>query len=200
MQRIEKRVIDLYINNKFSAQQIADCLKITNSRVRYVLDKNRIKKRNISEAIRYLNLTKYRKGNFKIKNNLNSQMERLKVAGTMLYWGEGTKFGSSVVLSNSNPHIIRIFLKFLKKICGISKKRLRALLHYYKDQNEKKLKKYWMNIIHIPREQFSKSFLHIHKSGSYSTISKYGTLSLRYSDKRLLGEINKWIEKYRKKL
>lgn len=197
---IEDQIVKLYLENKFSVQQVADFLNSTSSKVRYVLDKRNIKRRNRSDAIRYLNITKFKKEEFEIKNNINNDQEKLKIAGAMIYWGEGTKSGNSVVLSNTNPKMIKLFLKFLREICGISEKRLRVVLHRYPDQNKDVLKKYWMNITKIPSSQFSKSSLHNKPTGSYKRISPFGTVSLRYSDKKLLNIINSWIDEYGAKL
>ncbi len=200
MINIEEKIINLYLNDKLSVQQIADFLGITIFKVRYILDKRDIQRRNLSQAIKYLNITKFKKGTFKVKDNLDIRQEKLRIAGAMIYWGEGTKFGNSVVLSNSDPGIVKLFLQFLREICGIAENRLRIVLHYYPDQKEEELIRYWMKITKIPRSQFSKSFQHQKLSGSYRRISQFGTVSLRYSDKELLGIINSWIREYSKSL
>ena len=194
MKEIDKNVILLYRDKFFSAQQIAEKLNLSSSKVRHILEKNGIKKRKISEAIRYLNITKFNKGTFKIKENLNVQEEKLLIAGVMLYWGEGTKSGNCVTLSNSNPEMIVLYLKFLRNICGVSENRLRVLLHIYSDHDEEKIKHFWSYITKISVSQFSKTFIHKKKSGSYKKNSEYGTISLRYSDKQLLEIINGWIK------
>ena len=200
MDKLEKRIIFQYEKKFFSAQQIADSLKISPSKVRYILNKFGVKKRSIGEAIKKINITKFKKGIFKIKRNLTRGEEKLKISGVMLYWGEGTKKGNSVVFSNSDPEMVVLFLKFLRKICNINKKRIRALLHIYKNQNERKIKKYWSKKTMVPIRQFSKSFLHNKKKGTYKKNSEFGTISLRYSDKELLNIINNWIGEYKKKL
>jgi len=198
MEKLEKNIVKLYRDKFFSVQQIVEKLKISPSKVRHILDKNKIIKRKIGEAIRCLNITKFNKSVFKIKKNFNKDEEKLKIAGVMLYWGEGTKSGGTVTFSNSDPIMIEIFIKFLRKICGIAEDRLRVLLHIYTDQDEKELKRFWSNITDISESQFSKSFIHKKKGGSYKKISQYGTISLRYSDKQLLTIINSWIKDYSK--
>lgn len=200
MTHIQRQIIDSYVKQKLSVQQIADFLNISSSGIRHVLDRNKIRRRSISDAIRYINITKFKKGEFKIKRNLNNHQQRLKLAGVMIYWGEGTKSGNSVVLSNSDPNLVKIFLKFLREICEVSNKRLRVVLHYYQYQKEDKLIKYWAKATKIPVGQFCKSFLHDKTGGSYKRVSKFGTISLRYSDKELLKIINLWIKEYAYKL
>jgi len=201
MKNFYNNIATFYLKDKLSVKQIADLLSITSAKVRRQLDKEHVKRRNRSEAIKYLNLTKFKKEQFVLKNKLNIKDEKLKIAGVMIYWGEGTKQGNTVTLSNSNPKIILLFLKFLRNICGISDKRLRALIHRYPDQNEKNLLDYWSSITGIPKTQFCKSFLHNKVSrGTYKSLAEHGTLSLRYSDKSLLEMINIWIDEYYNKL
>lgn len=200
MNELEKEILNQYKKQYFSAQQVADNLNVTSSKVRYILNKFGVEKRNISEAIKFLNVTKFKKEIFCVKSDLDIHEEKLKIAGVMLYWGEGTKNGGTVAFSNSNPDMVFLFLKFLRKICNISEKRIRALLHVYRDQNESRLKKYWSKKLGIPLHQFSNSFLHKRKRGSYKKNSDFGTISLRYSDKELLRLINDWIKEYTGKL
>lgn len=112
--------------------------------------------------------------------------------------GEGTKNGGVVALSNSDPDIIKVFLCFLRRVCGITEDRLRILLHIYKDQNENQLKKFWSSVTTIPLRQFVKTYMHKGKKGTYKNKSHYGTISLRYSDKRLLEYILSCIKKFTK--
>lgn len=200
MPDIHQKIVNAYVRQKLSVRQIMEKFGISQFKVIYTLDKHNVKRRSISDAIRFLNITKFSKKEFNLSKRLNIKEEMLRVAGMMLYWGEGTKEGGTVALSNSNPDIIRLFLKFLRKICGVHEKRLRVLLHYYPDQNERLLKRYWQSITRIPESQFCKSFLHRRISGNYKRTSKLGTISLRYSDKKLLDTIIHWIKEYSRKL
>mgnify|MGYP001573687061 CR=1 FL=1 len=196
MKNLDKNIILLYKDKFYSVKQVAEKLNLSLSKIKYVLEKNGIKKRKISEAIRYLNITKFNKGIFKIKEKLSEQEEKLRIAGVMLYWGEGTKSGNCVTLSNSNPKMVTLFLKFLRCVCNVSENRLRALLHIYSDHNEEEVKIFWSHITKIPTSQFSKTFVHKKQGGTYKKNSEYGTISLRYSDKKLLEIINGWIKEF----
>ncbi len=193
-----KSITKLYLENGFSMAQIANKLKLSPSTVRYWLDKNGAKRRSRSEAINKWYLTKFNKKPFQLKSSLSSSDENLKTAGIMLYWGEGGKSGNVVKFTNSDPAMIRIFLKFLRIICGIDENRLKALIHIYPDHDEKKLLSLWMEKTSIPKERFYKSYLHEGKPGTYKNKSKYGTLTINYPDKRLLEIILGWIDYYKK--
>lgn len=193
---LDKKIANLY-QSGLSVKQIADNLGIGYSRIRYSLDKQSIPRRNHSKASRMLHLTKFGREQSNVKDNLTAEEEKLRIMGIMLYWGEGTKAGNSVAFSNSDPDMIIIFLKFLREICRVDEKRLRLLLHLYLDQNEINMKHFWSNITDISLSQFSKTFIHKQKRGTYKKISRYGTISLRYSDKELLNTINNWLAEYR---
>lgn len=200
MEPIETTVIHLYTKKYLSVQQISEQSHVSLSRIRAILERNNVKRRSRSEAIRQLNITKFGKQSCSIKETLTEEEEKLKIAGIMLYWGEGTKDGNTVAFSNSNPAMIVVFLRFLKIICGAPDSRVKALIHVYQDHDEKELKKYWSSVTQIPETHFYKSFNHGSKRGTYKKTSKYGTLSLRCSDKKLLQIINSWIYEYGKKL
>lgn len=180
----------------FSISQIAKKLQLSQSTVRYHLDKQEIQKRTISDAVTYLHITKFKKLPFTPKKELSQNDVQLTIAGIMLYWGEGIKRGGTVKFVNSNPEMIKVFLYFLRRICGIQENRLKALLHIYPDQNKNKLEHYWSTVTQIPLCNFYKTYIHIGKKGTYKKRSVYGTITINYSDTNLLNQILTWINEY----
>jgi len=83
----------------------------------------------------------------------------LFVAGIMLYWGEGdSKVENGLVrLSNTNPHMIRVFTRFLLEICMVPKRKLRVGMILYPDLKEDACLTMWSAITNIPKEQFHKT-------------------------------------------
>jgi len=196
----QQTIINLYVKNKLSMMQIAQRLNLSASGVGYYLHKNGVQKRSVSDAITNLHITKFNKRPFKLKNHLTKKEEELKIAGAMLYWGEGSKNGNTVKFTNSNPGMIRLFLKFLRIVCGVSEDRLKALIHMYPDHNKKEIELFWSRATKIPSRRFYLSYIHKGKPGTYKNKSPYGTIALNYSDKRLLMTILQWIKEYEKKL
>ncbi len=196
MEKEERRIIDSYLIFKLSETQIAERLVINQSRVRWVLKKHKIQKRTISEAVRQLYITKFNKKEFVLNTKLTPEQEKLKLAGIMLYWGEGTKKGYNVALANSDPVMVALFVRFLREVCGVDENRLHVTLHHYPDQNEVSLKRFWSKTLTISIKQFYHSYVHSNTGGSYKKKSQYGTVSVQYSDTVLLRVINKWISEY----
>lgn len=79
--------------------------------------------------------------------------------GLFLYWGEGTKSAnSSTQLTNTNPAMIKFFIKWLE-LLGVSKKDLKVKLHLYSDMDIKKSIAFWSKELKIPTSQFKKSYI-----------------------------------------
>jgi hypothetical protein len=195
-----KVIISMYLQDKLSVSQIGDQLGVSTKKVDYILKKYGVQKRSISEAITQINITRFHKIPSRPKENLSLEEVELKIAGIMLYWGEGAKTNGSVGLANSNPEIIELFLLFLRKICGVHEARIKAGIHMYPDQDEEFLLGFWSGITAIPRERFYKSQLLAGKKGTYKYKSLYGTATIFYCDTKLLHMILGWIDEYKNKI
>ncbi|MFQ5729786.1 MAG: hypothetical protein ACE5GN_05445 [Waddliaceae bacterium] len=143
---------------------------------------------------------------YALKKELSLKEQKLKIAGIMLYWGEGDKNvasmrrnrGGTVDLANSDPKMIKLFLKFLREICGIDEKRLRVYLYCYANQDVASLKKYWSKITKISLKQFIKPYVRKDFSPEKIDRMKYGLVHVRYSDKKLFLQLRNWTEEYLK--
>ncbi len=184
------RIKTLYWDREYNVKEIAEKLGISMWSLYNLMNKNNIPRRLPSE---YNYITNKDKPKFEIKGDLNLGEQQLKIAGIMLYWAEGTLKGQTVDFSNSNPEMVKIFLKFLREICGVSEKRLRLYLYAYSYQDLKTIKEYWHKVTNIPLNQFTKPYV---RKGNLN-ISKrklpYGLVHVRYNDKKLLTAIESWI-------
>jgi len=183
----------------YSANDIAKKLGVSIDAVYYFFRKHDIPRRGPKEniAIQF----ERKAPSFKVKENLNKEEQLLKQSGVMLYWGEGSQWpGEKIVdFANSNTQMIKIFLEFLRKICGINEKKLRAYLYCYSNQNPEELIKYWSKITNIPQKQFTKPYVRQMYNESKTGKMKYGLIHIRYNDKKLLLLIKKWISEYSEK-
>ncbi len=158
------------------------------------MQKNNIPRRGYSEA-NYAHYDRY-KPKFLIKKNINAKDEYLKIAGIMLYWAEGAKHRYTVDFANSDSQMIKIFLRFLREICGIAESRLRIYLYAFSDQNIDELKKYWSRITQVPIAQFTKPYVRNVNPTLKDRRMPYGLIHIRYNDKKLLDCIMSWLRKY----
>ncbi len=189
-----KEIKNLYLDEKRTVKEIADELGISFWKVYSLMQRNHIPRRGCSEA-NYLHYDRY-KAKFFIKKNIDTKNEYLKIAGIMLYWAEGTKQGDTVDFANSDPQMIKIFLRFLREICGIAESRPRIYLYAFSDQNIEELKKYWSKVTQIPLAQFTKPYIRKFKPNLKDRRMPYGLIHVRYNDKRLLARIRSWQKDY----
>jgi hypothetical protein len=73
------------------------------------------------------------------------------------YLAEGAKRRGSFEIANSNPEILAGFWNLMRILYPLDLKRVRCHLYLRLDQSEKKLKKYWSDVLNIPEKQFIKS-------------------------------------------
>jgi len=203
MVTLSKKLVEkLYHKDKLSGAEIAKKLKTTQWAIIGFMARNNIPRRTFREAnnICFENkpLT------FSLKKGLSEGDQKLKMAGVLLYWAEGAKAsgknGCTVDFANSNPEMIRIFVKFLRKICRVDEKRLRLYLYCYSDQAIENIKNYWYKLTNIPKSQFSKPYIREDFLPEKSGKMKYGLVHIRYADKKLLYQIDNWINEYCRKI
>lgn len=187
------KVRRLYWEEKLSITEIANKFEVSYEVIYNLMKRNNIPRRSRSESNYATN--KY-KPQFKIKKNLSVEEEKLRIAGIMLYWAEGSKNGHMIDFTNSDPAMIKLFLEFLRKICGVKDKRLRIYLYAYSYQNIDKLKKYWSKITKVPLEQFTKPYIRKSNPNLSGRKLDNGLVHVRYSDKRLYDSIINWISEY----
>ena len=193
----EKLVVEMYTKKMLSAVQICEITHLSVSKIVRILEKNNVKKRTISDAITQLNITKFHKVPFQLKPILSPSEYDLKLTAIMLYWGEGAKGRGSVKLVNSNPDMIKVFLLFLRRICGVDENRIKMIIHMYPDQDKEFLQRFWSSVTGIGPERFYKHQILKGKKGTYKKKSLYGTATINYGDKKLLTLILSWIEEYK---
>lgn len=118
---------------------------------------------------------------------------RLFILGLALYWGEGDKRSLyHTRITNSDPHIIRIFLLFSKKFLSeYDIKRIKANVFIYNDIIDQEAKNFWSESIDLPLNQFTKSTLLVGKSKNRLT---YGTCTLIIGSRYLKVKMLQWLE------
>jgi len=81
-------------------------------------------------------------------------------AGLFLYWGEGTKCRrDGLSISNTDPSVIKFFIRWLSKNLGVPRNKLRVGLHLYNDMNINKEMEFWSRALKIPLSQFIRPYI-----------------------------------------
>lgn len=188
----------LYCSEKLSARQIADKLGYSLEAVYYAMRKYGIKRRKPAENSK---IQFERKPlSFKVRSRLSKKDTELKLAGVMLYWSEGYKTEKSygIDFANSDITMLKLFISFLRVICGVDEKRLRIFLYCHTSVGQKKLVDFWSEQLNVPVAQFTKPYVRKDYRVDKSNKMPYGLVHIRYADKKLLALILSWIEEYKK--
>lgn len=179
-----------------SLNDIAENTGYSTRKVRSILVRNGVKMRTASEAL-------YIKANplgdpFEILKKLTPEEEHLKAMALALYLTQGNlKNQHSIRFSNSNPGIVKIFVKFMKIVCGVPSDKIKASLIIYPDVDENNIKTYWANFLDLPISQFSKTtILENRSAGSAKKHSDVGTATIYVHNSKLLGIIKDWVKEY----
>lgn len=121
----------------------------------------------------------------------------LWLLGTALYWGEGGKTNhGSARLSNSDPAVIKIMMRFFREVCKVPEQKFRGHVHTFSRLNVEKAERYWSEVSGIPRKQFFKAYAKPSVASKNKKDSlPYGTFQIYVNNTELFLTIMGWIEK-----
>lgn len=126
----------------------------------------------------------------------------MHLAGCMLYWAEGSKGRNSVVLTNSDPHLLRFFRQFLRKSLGVVDGDLSIRLNVYLGNGLAlaAIEDYWLGLLELPRTALRKDSINhfpTSSSGRKTNALPYGVCTIRVSrSTRLVQHIYGAIQEY----
>ncbi|MDO8661601.1 MAG: helix-turn-helix domain-containing protein [Candidatus Omnitrophota bacterium] len=186
----KKQLQQLYIDKKLSMMEIAAKLGITHATIYYWLKKYKIKRRSWRDSA-------YVQHNpdgdhFKIKKKLSEGEKGLLMCGLMLYCGEGNRSNKhSIQLANLDHRILKVFMGFLRKVCGISKNKVSLYVQLYKKFNRNEALEYWSKTLLIPKSQIG-IYPHTDKRSKFAEQrSKFGIARIQFHNYKL----KDWIER-----
>jgi len=117
----------------------------------------------------------------------------LFVAGLMLYAGKGDKDTSRLIrLTDSNPALHRIFIKFAIEFLGVSQKDIRLWLLLYPKMSINDCIKAWSKVTRIPQTQFYKTQVVDNKSEKRTLHIGVGNTII--GNAYLKRKLTRWIE------
>lgn len=165
------------------------------------------------EAAKRGGLAKHRQRVLRMQKIHNAALKDIKsiskrelwLIGIVLYWAEGTKEkefhpGSSISFNNSDPRMIKVFIKWLLESCSISEGRIGCEIYIHQNSKNSvdEARKYWAMVSGFPIEKFNKVYF---KTNKIKTNRKntgglyYGLLRVKVSaSSSLLRQIAGWTE------
>lgn len=121
----------------------------------------------------------------------------LKLIGSALYWAEGgTKNRNRLQFSNSNPLMIKVAMRFFRKVCCAPDNKIKALIHIYPGMNYKKALDFWRKITKLPKNNFYPPRIQISRASKKKrprNTLPCGTIHLTILDTKLACMVKGWI-------
>ncbi|MGC9610642.1 MAG: hypothetical protein ABSE68_00210 [Minisyncoccia bacterium] len=189
-------LIGLYIRQNKSVNEIGKILKCSSHKVAYWMEKYKILRRNQSEAT-------YQKRNplgdpFNLIEPKSSSETELMGMGLGLYWGEGNKLNkNSIRLGNTDPALIKTFIRFLNKFFNIDQKKIRFGLQIFSDIKPSEALSFWIKELKVDESQFQKVVVTPSRgAGTYKKKLKYGVLTVHFNNKKLRNVIISKLKDY----
>ena len=81
----------------------------------------------------------------------------LWMVGLGIWLGEGSKTTEQIRLTNSDPEIIKLWLRWLREICELDDNNIVVHMHLYHDLDEYVCQAYWQRITKLPVSSFRKT-------------------------------------------
>lgn len=191
----KETLIVLYLQKNRSMKEISKELGCSLHKIFYWMEKYKIPKRTISEAM-------YEKRNplgdpFSFIEPKNPNEIMLMGIGLGLYWGEGNKLNkNSIKLGNTDPALVKIFIAFLD-LFKIDRDKLRFGLQIFSDIKPSEALDFWMKNLGIGKSRFQKVVITPSRGkGTYRNKLKYGVLTVYFNNKKLRNVIINKLKDY----
>lgn len=121
----------------------------------------------------------------------------LLLLGAALYWAEGYKRHAGrrptayLSFSNSDPDMIKLFMRFVREILKVPEEKVKPSIHIYPGIDKTEAIVYWSNVINIPNKSFRTSFMVSRASQGKrpKNLLPYGTPDLRVQSRQKFFEV-----------
>lgn len=111
-----------------------------------------------------------------------------KIWCALLYWCEGAKSSGRISFTNSDPEMMKVFIKLFRTSFHVDEKKFRMNIHLHSYHDAQQILNFWSGITEIPLSQFMRP--HMKKtSGMYKKGGYKGCATLYYFDVVLVREL-----------
>ena len=127
--------------------------------------------------------------------------EPLHLAGTMLYWAEGSRSRNSVYFTNSDPAMVAFFKRFLVETLGVRPESIRIDLNLFADhlRDQRRIEHFWLEALRLPSSSLRASTVNVysrHSARKRLNCLPYGTCRLSVHSTRVVQSIFGAIQEY----
>jgi transposase-like protein len=115
-------------------------------------------------------------------------------AGCMLYWAEGSKQRNKAEFTNSDPEIVRFFVRFLKTYWNLGDDEIRVTCNLFADHivRQRAIEQFWLDVAQLPRKSLRKSTVNVYSKYSKKKRTNrlpYGTCRVTVARTRVVQAI-----------
>jgi hypothetical protein len=127
--------------------------------------------------------------------------DHLHQAGCMLFWAEGAKRRNTIQFTNSDPHMLAFFRRFLVEAMAIECDEISMSINVYTNNGItiEEIERYWLDLLRLPRTSVRKHMLnHMPTSSSGQAKNKlpYGVVTLNVHSTWMVQHIYGAIQEY----
>jgi hypothetical protein len=129
------------------------------------------------------------------------EQDHLHLAGCMLYWAEGSKRRHAIEFTNSDPHMLLLFRRFLTDALRVDLASIRLTINVYTGNGLtiEEIESHWLDLLGLPRSSVRKHAInHMPTSSSGRAKNKlpFGVCTLRVHNTWMLQHIYGAIQEY----
>ena len=125
----------------------------------------------------------------------------LHLAGCMLYWAEGSKARNQLRFANSDPEMVRFFVRFLRKCFRLRPDEIRITCNLFADhrRRQREIEDFGLETVGLPASSLGPSTVNVYsKHSGRKRLNKlpYGTCRVTVSRTRVTQHIFGAIQEY----
>lgn len=89
------------------------------------------------------------------------EMRSLHIMGCMLYWAEGSKGRNGIYFVNSDPNMMRLFMRFLREELDVQDSEVAIRIHCHTSEMEeiRRIEAYWADVLRLPLSNVKKTYV-----------------------------------------
>ena len=100
------------------------------------------------------------------------------IAGTVMYWAEGSKVGRQLGLANSDPRALRLFIEWTRRYHNPAADFV-LKLNLHLDNDERAARRYWESATNLPGVAFHRTFIKPEGTGHRKNHLTHGVALIR---------------------
>ena len=119
----------------------------------------------------------------------------------MLYWAEGSRSRNQLRFTNSDPEMVRFFVRFLRRCFGVAADEISVTCNLFADhaEHQEEIEQFWLNIVGVRRTSLCRSTVNAYSKYSQKKRQNklpYGTCRVVLSRTHVTQHIYGAIQEY----